>query len=257
MKRALAVFSREVAAAFHSPVACVVLTVFLAVSGHLFYSVVGYYSLASARSFEKAVPDPDVNVVQGIVRPYFTNLAVILLFFLPMLSMRLFSEERKAGTLELLLSYPVRDGEVVLGKFGAALLLLVLLLSGSLAGAALLSAVAPLDPAPFATSFLGLLLMGGAFLSWGLFASTLTSNQIVAAVLTFGGLVLVLFLEWAARLAGPGAGPLIERLSILEHFGDFAKGVIDLEDVAYYAAFTVFFLYAAVCSVELRRTQGL
>ncbi len=257
MRRVLAIVRREIGSIVHSPIAAAVLCVFLVLAGYFFSSAAAYYSLVSSRALSGGAPDPSLNLVEGIVRPFFTPVAVLLLVFLPIVSMRLFAEETRSGTLELLLSYPVRDGEVVLGKFLAALAFLALLLVGTLADGALLGLVARPDPVPFATAFLGLLLLGGAFLSLGLFASSLTGNQIVAAVLSFGALLAFILLEWAGTLVSPGAARVLAHLSIMEHFGDFAKGVVDLRDVAYYVLFTTFFLYATTRLLELRRVRDL
>lgn len=257
MRRILAIARRDLGAAFHSPVAAVVLAVFLALAGYFLSSAAGYYSLLSSRSLEGGPPDAGLNLIDGVLRPFFTPVAVLLLVFLPLVSMRPFSEELKSGTFELLLSFPVKDGEIVLGKFLAVFLFLALLLSGTLLDAALVALVAKPDPAPIATAFLGLLLMGSAFLSLGLCASSLTGNQIVAAVLSFGALLGFILIEWASQFVGPGAARVLAHLSIMEHFGDFAKGILDLRDVAYYLLFTLFFLYATMRLVELRRVRGL
>jgi len=255
--RTLAIVRRELGSYFHSPVACAVLAVFLVVSGYFFYSWVGYYSLVSAQALQKQLPDPHLNVVEGIVRPFLSNVAVILLFFLPMLSMRLFAEELKTGTFELLFSYPVRDAEAVLGKFLAALLLLALLLTGVAACAVVTAAVATPEPGAFGAGLFGLLLIGSAFLALGIFASSLTANQIVAAVVTFGVLVVFLLLEWVGQFAGPRTAGVLGHLSLMQHFGDFAKGVVDAKDVVYYLGFAAFFLFASVRAVGWRRERGL
>jgi ABC-2 type transport system permease protein len=254
MRRVAAIVRRELGAYFHSPVATVVLTVFLAVSGYLIQSVVGYYSLVSAREIDASIPDPAVNRVEGIARPYFSNLAVILMFFLPLVSMRLFAEEMRSGTMELLFSYPVRDGEAVVGKFLAAMILVAIALSGILLQGVFIAPAARPDAGAVACGLAGLLLMGSAFLAIGLFASCCTSSQVVAAALVFGALVTFFVIEWAAPLAGPGVGAVLARLSLMQHFGDFAKGVVDLEDVAFFLAVIVFFLAAAARVVALRRT---
>lgn len=259
MRRVLAIARREIGAIVHSPIAAAVLCVFLVLAGYFFSSAASYYSLVSTRALSGGAPDPGLNLIEGVLRPFFTPVAVLLLIFLPLVSMRLFAEESRSGTLELLLSYPVRDGEVVLGKFLAALAFLALLLLGTVLDGALLGIVArpQPDPVPYATAFVGLLLLGSAFLSIGLFASSLTGNQIVAAVLSFGALLAFILIEWVGPLATPGTARVLTHLSIMEHFGDFAKGVVDVRDVAYYVLFTAFFLYAATRRVEMRRVKGL
>jgi ABC-type uncharacterized transport system involved in gliding motility auxiliary subunit len=248
---------RELGAYFGSPVAYAVLAVFLAITGYFFFSIVGYYSLASVASLQGGSPSSELNLLEGITRPFFSNVAILLLFVLPMVSMRLFSEEMKSGTFELLFSYPVQSGEAVMGKFGAAVGFLALLLAGALVDIALTRTVASADAAPWLTAYLGLLLLGGAYLSLGIFVSAITPNQIVAAVVSFGALVVFALMEWGAQYAGPGAAAVLRHFSMIEHFGDFAKGVIDAKHVAFFGAFALFFLFAAACVLEARRGRPL
>ena len=257
MSRVLAIARRELGAYFGSPAAYAVLAVFLAITGYFFYSIVGYYSLASVESLQGGSPSPELNLLEGITRPFFSNVAILLLFVLPMVSMRLFSEEMKTGTFELLFSYPVRNREAVMGKFGAAVGFLAVLLAGALADVALTRSVASIDAAPWLTAYGGLLLLGGAYLSLGIFVSAITPNQIVAAIVSFGALLAFVLMEWGAQFAGPRTAEVLRHLSMLEHFGDFAKGVVDARHVVFFGAFTLFFLFAAVGVLEVRRGRAL
>ena len=128
----------------------------------------------------------DMSVIEGVLRPLFQNVSVIMLLMMPILTMRLFSEEKKSGTIELLLTYPVRDGEVLLGKYLAALAVFAAMLVLTLAYPLIMAWVTPLELGPLATGYLGLLLQGAAFIAIGILISSLTENQIVAAVATFG-----------------------------------------------------------------------
>lgn len=258
MRRLGAVARRELAALFRSPAAYVVLAVFFAISGAIFSNVIGYYSLVSAESLQSAEgTSPDVNFLEGLIRPYFTNVAVVLLFLLPMISMRLFSEELRSGTFELLFSYPVRDAEAVVGKFLASAAFLGALLAAPLLHVALAASVARPDWGPILTGLFGLILLGCAFLALGLFFSTWTSSGLLAAVATFGALLGFMLLEWGAQSVGPRGAAILTRLSLMARFESFSKGVLDLSDVAYFVAFPVFFLYAASRTLELRRVRGL
>jgi len=256
VSRLFAIARREFGAYFQSPVAYVVLTVFLAVAGYFFYSIIGYYSLASTESLQGGSPAAELNLLEGVTRPFFSNIAILLLFVLPMISMRLFSEELKSGTFELLFSYPVREWEAVLGKFFAAMAFLAILLAGALADVALTAFVAKPDAAPFATAYAGLVLLGAAFLSLGIFVSALTPNQIVSAIVSFGALIVFVLVEWSAQFASPGVASVLTHLSVMDHFGDFGKGVIDTRHVVFYASFSFFFLFATTRVLELRRSRG-
>src|SRR5262245_18438582 len=164
----------------------------------------------------------DLSVVEGVLRPLFQNISVIMLLMMPILTMRLFAEEKKSGTIELLLTYPVRGGEVLLGKYLAALVVFAGMLALTLVYPLLMAWTTILEWGHLASGYLGLLLQGAASIAVGIFISSLTENQIVAAVSTFGILLFLWVVSWAADSAGCGWGRLISHLSIIEHFDSFA-----------------------------------
>ena len=253
----IAVFKKEMRSYFASPIAYAVFTLFLVISGYFFYVILAYFSLISVQASMNPGLASGLNVTDGILRPFFIDISVVLLFLMPLLTMRLFAEERKQGTLELLLTYPLRDGEVLLGKFMAATILYALLLSATGLYLPLLGLWSELELYPILTGYLGLLLLGMTFLSLGLLFSSLTENQIVAAAFTFGALLLFWIIGWAASLAEGDWGVLFRQLSIVEHFvGSFARGVLELKDVAYYVGMASFFLFATLKSLEIRRWKG-
>ena len=253
---AIAVFKKEMRSYFASPIAYAVFTLFLVISGYFFYAILAYFSLISVQASMNPGLAGGLNVTDGILRPFFIDISVVLLFLMPLLTMRLFAEERKQGTLELLLTYPLRDGEVLLGKFMAATILYALLLSATALYLPLLGLWGELELYPILTGYLGLLLLGTAFLSLGLLFSSLTENQIVAAALTFGALLLFWIIGWGATLAEGDWGTLFRHLSIVEHLASFARGVLEMKDIAYYLGMTGFFLFATLKSLEIRRWKG-
>jgi ABC-2 type transport system permease protein len=190
------------------------------------------------------------------MRPLFSNISVILLLLMPLVTMRLFAEERRAGTIELLLTYPVRDGAVLAGKYLAALGLYAIMIGLTLLYPGIVVYFARLEWGPILTGYLGLLLMGATFIAVGVFASSLTENQIVAAITTFGALLIFWILGWSADYAGGTAGKVLQFLSILEHNDSFSKGVLDTKDVLYYLNFTVLALFLTLRSLEARRWKG-
>ena len=254
--RAWPVFKKELRLYFTSPVAYGVFTVFLLISGYFFASIFAFFNLMSMQSAMNPALARDLNVTEGIMRPLFSNISVITLFLMPILTMRLFAEEKKTGTMELLLTYPVRDGEVLLGKYAAAMTLYLTLLLVTALYAAIVTYFARVEWGPLLTGYLGLTLMGGAFLAVGVLASSLTENQIVAAIATFGALLLLWVIGWSADFAGPVWGKVLSHLSILEHFDSFAKGVIDTKDVIYYLNFMILALFLALRSLESKRWRG-
>jgi len=250
------VFKKELRLYFTSPVAYVVFTIFLLISGYFFYNIFAFFNLISMQSAMNPAFARDLNVTEGILRPLFSNISVVMLLLMPILTMRLFAEEKKAGTIELLLTYPVRDGEVLLGKYAAALVLYLVMLAATAVYPAMLAYFTRLEWGPLASGYLGLALMGATFLAVGVLASSLTENQIVAAVGTFGALLIFWVIGWSADFAGPVWGKVLSHLSILEHFDSFAKGVIDTRDVIYYLNFTILALFLALRSLESKRWRG-
>jgi ABC-2 type transport system permease protein len=250
------IFKKEMRLYFTSPIAYVIAAVFFFITGLFFWSIFDFFSKASMQSMMNPQFARDLNVTDGVFRPLLSNITVILLLLMPMVTMRLFAEERRSGTIELLLTYPVRDGAVLLGKYLAALALYALMLAGTLLYPAIIVYFASLDWGPLATGYLGLLLLGAAFLAVGLFVSSLTENQIVAAITTFGVLLALWIVGWTADSAGGTWGKVLSHLSIIEHFDNFAKGVVDTRDVIYYLNLTIVALFLGLRSVEARRWKG-
>jgi ABC-2 type transport system permease protein len=250
------IFKKELRVYFTSPVAYGVFTFFLLISGYFFASIFAFFNLVSMQSAMNPALARDLNVTEGIMRPLFSNIGVVMLFMMPILTMRLFAEEKKTGTIELLLTYPVRDGEVLLGKYVAAGTLYLMMLAATALYPGILAYFARIEWGPLLTGYLGLTLMGAAFLAVGVLASSLTENQIVAAIATFGALLIFWVIGWSADFAGPVWGKILAHLSILEHFDSFAKGVIDTKDVIYYLNFTILSLFLTLRSLESKRWRG-
>ena len=251
-----AIFKKEMRLYFTSPVAWVVLTIFLFIAGYFFASIFSFFSQASIQSAMNPQMGRDLNVTDSVMRPLFSNVSVILLLLMPLVTMRLFAEERRAGTIELLLTYPVRDGAVLAGKYLAALGLYALMIGLTVLYPLIVVYFARLEWGPVLTGYLGLLLMGATFIAVGVFASSLTENQIVAAVTTFGVLLIFWILGWSADYAGGALGRVLQFLSILEHNDSFSKGVLDTKDVLYYVNFTALALFLTLRSLEARRWKG-
>ncbi len=234
MSNVWAIAQRELRSYFVSPVAYVVGGLFLLISGFLFAIILGQSSEAS-------------------MRPLFGNFAVIFLFIVPGLTMRLLAEEQRTGTLELLLTAPVRDTELVLGKYLGVLLLLLLLLAVTLTYPAILLLAGNPDRGPILAGYLGVLLQGAAFLAIGLFASSLTQNQIIAALLTFVILLLLWLADALSQFTGGRIGDLFRFLSITRHFDEFPRGIIDSRHVIFFVSIIAGALFFTVQAVQTRR----
>jgi len=197
-----------------------------------------------------------VNVNQQMIRLLLQNTAVVILFVLPMVTMRCYAEEKRGGTMELLLTSPVTDFEILMGKFLGALALYGCMLAVTFVHLAILFRYGNPDWRPIAAGYLGLLLLGGSFISVGLLMSSLTRNQIVAGMVTFGLVLLLWIVDWIGSFAGPRVEAVVSYLSITGHLDDFAKGVIDTKHVVYYLSFITFGLFLTAKSVDSERWRG-
>ncbi len=254
MKKTIAIFEKELKSFFYSPMAYVVIAVFTALAGVFFYLYLSNFVEAAfmdqIRSQQYRQMPQKFNVNLMLIRPYFWNIALISIFTLPAITMRLFSEEKKQGTLELLYTTPVSSVQIILGKFFAGLAFYAVLLIPTILFQSLLFTYGNPELLPVISGYIGLLFLGSAFISVGLFISTLTENQIIAAI---GGFALSLFLwvvGWGASYAGPTLAPVLEYISIVNHFEDFAQGVIDSTHVAYYVIFSFVGIYLSLKSIE-------
>jgi len=230
----LTIFRREIRSYFNSPVAYVVIIVFLAIIGWFFSTNLFLMNLASMRVAFELIP-------------------LVFLFFVPAITMRLLAEEQKSGTLELLTTKPIRDEEIVLGKFFAAWALLAAALAPTLLYVIIVAALGPLDFGPVVSGYLGLLLMGGVYIGIGLFASSVTENQIVAFILSFLIILAFFLLDKVLMFVPEGFASTLEFLAMDYHFSNIARGVIDSRDLIYFGSLLYFSLYLSTVSLERRK----
>jgi ABC-2 type transport system permease protein len=247
---------KELLLYFTTPVAYGVVFCFLLIAGYFFYSIFNFYTMASMQVAMNPQMGRDLNVTDSVMRPLFSNMSVILLLLMPLVTMRLFAEERRSGTIELLLTYPVRDGAVLLGKYFAAVVLYVVMLALTLTYPAIVAYFARLEWGPLLTAYLGLLLMGATFIAVGIAISSFFENQIMAGTVTFVVLLMFWVIGWSADAAGGVWKAVLSELSIIEHYDTFAKGIIDTKDVVYYINFTILALFIGLKSLESRRWKG-
>ena len=278
MRNTLAIAWREIRAYFSSPLAYVIIGVFLAVSGVIFWSSLLYFADACVRFGNNPVYRAQLNVNVMVIRRMFGAMGFIFLLMIPVVTMRLLAEERRLGTSELLFTCPLTSGQVVLGKFlGAAFLLLAMIAGTVIAPLLLLASDARPDMKSVLVGYLGVLLMGLAFLGVGLLISSMTENQVVAAVGAFGALLILWMINWMAdyltvtlgnvmdRLTlggwsaiglgpgGPSLGEVLGRLSLIEHFEDFRKGILDTQHVVFYLTFIFLTLFLTQRVVESQK----
>ena len=254
MRNVMAIAGKELRGYFASPIAYVVMGFFALLFGMFFYA---YLDAFMRQSMQMAgMGGGSMNVNMNLVRPLFGNASVVLLFVIPMITMRTYSEEKRSGTIELLLTSPLTDAEIILGKFLGALGLYVAMLAVTLFYIAILFWFGNPDWRPIAAGYLGLLLMGGSFIAVGLLISNLTKNQIVAGTATFGVFLLLWIVSWIGEGFGPRVQAVLSYVSITEHFDDFAKGVIDTKHLVYYLSFITFGLFLTAKSVDSERWRG-
>ncbi len=256
MSRVITIYQRELANFYNSIIAYVVTMVFVVLGGYFFYSLVAFFSLASLQAMQNPIAAQQLSLTDGVLRPFFADVSVVLLLIIPMLTMRLLSEERKMGTAELLFTYPISDWDAILGKYLAAVSVVAVMLGLTLVFPLLLERHADPEWGPISTGYAGLLLLAMAYVSAGLFFSSISENQIVAGVLTFGFSLLALLIGWIAPFVSTGAARVVSEISILEHFDSFGKGVIDTNDVVYYVNFSALFLFLCSRVLESNRWRG-
>jgi ABC-2 type transport system permease protein len=223
--------------------------------GYFYVAMLDYFVRQSMQAGQFGGPQT-MNVNQMMIRPLLQNVTILLLFVMPMITMRSYAEEKRSGTIELLLTSPLSDAEIIMGKFLGALLLWCVMLAVSLLHLALLYAYGRPEWKPIVTAYLGLVLMGGCFISVGLFISSLTKNQIVAAVVTFAVFLFLWIITWIGSFSGPTVDKVTQYLSIVDQFDDFAKGVIDTSHLIYYVSFIGFGLFLTAKSVDSERWRG-
>jgi ABC-2 type transport system permease protein len=197
-----------------------------------------------------------MNVNQQMIRGVFDNSMVIFLFVVPLITMRAYAEEKRSGTIELLMTSPITDFQIVMGKFLGAMSLYGAMLGITLIHVAVLFAYGNPEWKPILTGYLGLVLLGGCFVSVGLFFSSLTKNQIVAGMFTFVVLLLLWVISWIGNFSGPTVERLTSYLSLTSHVDDFLRGVIDSQHIVYYLSFITLGLFLTAKAVDSERWRG-
>ena len=255
MRNTLAIADKELRSYFASPIAYILIGFFSLLFGYFFYVFLMIFNQQSQQMMQFG-QGGGANINQMMIRGLFQNTAVVILFTMPMITMRTYSEEKRSGTIELLLTSPLTDLEIILGKFLGALALYATMLMVTMLYMVMLFKISNPEWRPIAAGYLGLLLMGGCFVSAGLFISSLTKNQIVAGFLTFATFLMFWVVNWIGESSGPTTRDIVAYLSIVEHFDDFARGIIDTKHVIYYLSFITFGLFLTAKSVDSERWRG-
>lgn len=253
MRNVLTIAGRELRSIFVSPIAYVVMTGFLLLGGWFFFNLLARFNLLVSMysSFQGGAEAMQrLNVNEFVLAPLFHNLSVVLVILIPMITMRGFAEEKRAGTYELLLTSPVATWEIVLGKFvGMVAFICVMVGLTSIYGLILWIYGNP-EVGIMISGYLGLMLLAITFVTIGLFASSLTENQIIAAVTGLVMLLLLFVIAWPADSAGKTVGDVLRYVSVTEHFSGLVKGVIDSKSLVYFVTMIAGWLFLTQRSVE-------
>ncbi len=255
MRNVWTVFSKEIHSYFVSPIAYLLLTMFALIFGFFFWNTLGYF-IYMGLEMQMTGHGLPMSINEQIIRPMITNASVVGLFLIPMITMRLFAEEKRTGTIELLATSPVRDVEVIVGKWLAAMGLYTCMLLFTALNFGLLFWYGNPEWKPLVVGYLGLLLQAGALLAIGIFISTLTRNQIIAGAATFGICLLLWVFSWVSGYETATWAQVLSYLSVVTHLDSFSKGVIDSRDAVFYATLIFFGLFLTTRSMESLRWRS-
>jgi ABC-2 type transport system permease protein len=255
LRNIFAIAGKELRSYFASPIAYVIIGLFALLFSRFFYAYLMVFVQRSSGMMQMQGGGAN-NINQEMIRYVLMNSAVIILFVMPMITMRTYAEEKRSGTIELLLTSPLTDLEIIVGKFFGAMGLYAAMLSVTVLYMAILFIYGNPEWRPVVAGYLGLFLLGGCFISVGLLISSLTKNQIVAGVVTFAVFLMLWIINWSADQSGPVMRAVLNHLSIIDHFDDFARGIIDTKHVVYYVSFITFGLFLTAKSVDSERWRG-
>ncbi len=255
MGNVIVICQKEMKSYFSSPVAYLLMTMFAVIFGFFFWNVVGYFVFMGMQQQMGGRSFP-MNLNEQVIRPLLSNVSVIGLFLIPLITMRLFAEEKRSGTIELLLTSPISDVQILVGKWLAAILMYGAMLLVAGLNFIFLFAYGQPDWRPMLVAFLGLMLQAAGLLAIGTFISTLTKNQIIAGATTFGVCLLLWIMEWVSGYETATWAKVLAYLSIVSHFESFAKGVLDSKDIIFYLSVIFFGLFLTARSLESLRWRA-
>jgi ABC-2 type transport system permease protein len=259
MKNVIPIARKELNIYFATPIAYVMFTLFVVIGSYFFLRLLGAYEQASLQYMRFNAPElmNRLNFQDAIFRNLFGNLGVILIFLVPFLTMRLIAEEKRTRTIELLYSSPVTPGDIVLGKYLAALAVLVCALGLTLLYPVLVQVLAKdtagVEWRSVLMGYLGLFSLGAAYMALGLFISSLTENVVVAAIITFVVLLMTWIIGWSAAETEGAMREVVLYLSSVSHLDSFSRGILDLKDCVYFLSVVIFGLFATHRAVEAHR----
>ena len=255
MKNCFLIAKRDLGSFFSSPIFYVLTAVFLVLHGFIFFNILNIFSYQSFQAAQMArqMGGFNLNLNEMVIEPSLHNMGVILLLMIPVITMRSFSEEQKSKSFALLLSSPVHLREIILGKFLACLTVVSIMISLSGYCVAFLFMVGQPEVGPILTGYIGIFLMAGCYVAIGVFASSLSDNQIISAATAFGFTLFMWIIGWGAQAGGSTTGKILNYLSLVDHLERFFKGIIDTSDLTFYFSFILFILFLTYRTLDSRR----
>lgn len=254
MKNIWIIAYRDLKSYFTSPIAYIIIAGFMAIMGWMFFFNLSHFNLQNMQ-YQQFNMGKGVSITEGIIRPLYGNMNVIFLFLVPFITMRLFAEEKKQHTIELLMTSPISLTQMILGKFLSSLLFVKIMLFFTLVYPVVLVITGNPEIGPIFTSILGTFLLCGCYLSLGVLFSSMTENQIVAGALTFASGLFFWLVSWATQSAGPFWSDILNYLSLISHYNNFGQGLLDTSDIFYYLSFItmgLFLTYRVIDSYRWR-----
>ena len=227
---------------FTSPIAYIMIAGFLCIMGWMFFFSLSHFSMQAVQ-YKQFGMGKSVSITDGIVRPLYGNMNVIFLFMVPFITMRLFAEERKQQTIQLLMTSPITIWEMVCGKFLSAILLISTMLGSTAVYPIVLIIYGNPDKGPILTSYIGTFLLTCCYVATGIFFSAMTENQIVAGALTFAAGLFLWLINWASQSAGPVLSNFLDYMSLIQHYNNFSQGIVDTSDLIFYFSFVFLGLF--------------
>jgi ABC-2 type transport system permease protein len=255
MRNIWIICEKEIRTYFASPIAYLLLAMYSLIFGFFFWNMLGYFVLMGLESQMRGQSFP-MNVNEQVIRPLLSNTSVIGLFLIPIITMRLFAEEKRSGTIELLATSPVRDIEIILGKWLAAMVMYCSMLAFTALNLVFIFRYGNPDWKPVAIGYLGLILQAGGLLAIGTFISTLTRNQIIAAAVTFAVCLILWVLDWSVGFETARWAQILAYFSITRHFESFSKGLLDTKDAVFYVSAIILGLFLTSRSMESLRWRS-
>jgi len=252
MRNILAVAGKELRAYFHSPIGYLVLTLYTVLCGYFFYRLTAFVVVQTFRMQMSEGGMPPLSLNEYIVRPLFAGILTVMmvLFLIPLISMRLYAEEKRTGTMELLLTSPLTDIEIILGKFFGAMALYMVMVLLTFLDIGLLFLYGNPDAKPLIANAAGFILLGGALIALGMWVSSFTKNQIIAAAVSAALFLLLYVFDWVSEFSSTTLDRVMSYMALPTHFDNFTKGVIDSSDLVYYLSLIVLGVFLTARSVE-------